>query len=322
MPAPTAPRSPAMEESGLASELAKLVQAPSSDVRANLPRLETAFGSSNPSLRILAVVLAGRAGPGGLSILSRAQDAKSANLRQFAAMGLGQMGPGTGAVEGLARAVQDGDAVTAKVASAALGRSPDAASTLRGLARSSDPRVAAMAVRSLGQVTEGSGQLAPELAAARRSPDPNVALAAVESAVRVDANGGDALAELIGRLAGDSDPAIRAEAAAACGRLMDRAKGSEVALREAIVSDPEAAVRANAAISLALVGRGEAATVNCLARALGDRDSAVQKASIMALHNLENKAAPALPALRALNEVADDEMRGMINATIERIAGP
>ncbi len=309
-------------ESGLAAQLARLMQAPRSKVQAALPQLQQAFGSQNRSLQILATVLAGRAGPAGLSILSSAQSAKSTAVRQFAAMGLGQIGPGAGAVEGLARAMQDGDEVTAKVAAAALGRSRDAVTPLRSLAQSSNPRVAALAVRSLGQATEGTGRLVPELAAARHSTNPHVALAAAESALRVDESSADALDDLIERLRADPDPEVRSEAAAACGRLMEKAEGSADALRRALASDPEAKVRANAAIALVLAAGRDRASVSSLARALGDRDPTVQKASIMALHSLENKAEPALPALRALDQVADEEMSQMIAAAIERIGAP
>lgn len=318
-----APDAIARVEHGLVAELAGLMQAPRSSVQAALPQLERALGSSNTSLQILATVLAGRAGPAGLSVLSRAQDAKSAPVRQFAAMGLGQIGPSEGTVEALTRAVRDSDETAAKLAAASLGRSGNAAvPSLRSLAQSGNAGVAVLAVRSLGQATEGSGRLAPELAAARHSSDPFIAVAAAESALRADGNSADALDDLIGRLRGDPDSEVRSEAASACARLMEKAEGAAAPLREALAGDPEAKVRASAATALALIGGRDGRTVSSLARALGDRDPMVQKSTIIALSSLEGKAEPTLPALRALGQVADEEMSGMIAAAIDRIDGP
>lgn len=313
---------PISSEVRLGTELAALIDAEPDKLTHALPQMHEALMSTQPHLTILAIVMAGRAGTAGLPVLREALQSDQVTIRQFAAQGLGQLGPDPAVVEALVKAAKDPDPITGEIASLALGRAGKAAlDPLRLLVRESDPAISIRALKALGQAGKGTGLPLLELDAARSYPDPRQAIAAAEAAVQSSGNPGKGLGDLIMQME-SSDPGIRKEAADASGRLMDTARAAAPQLQRLLAGDDEPEVRGAAATALALIGGHVDRTVTSLTAALRDPDRKVRRAVVIALAALEDLAMPAVPALRALeNTVDEDTDLALVKAALTRIEG-
>jgi len=103
----------------------------------------------------------------------------------------------------------------------------------------------------------------------------------------------------------DPDPAVRAAAAAALGRIGAAANDRAPRVLELLASDPDPRVRAAAADALRRLPFDRAAGVPVLAAALSDDDPLVRLNATVALTHLRGEARPAVPALLAA--VADED---------------
>lgn len=306
----------------LGAELAGLIDAEPGEIAQAVPRLHEALSSDQADLRILATVMAGRAGVAGLPLLDEALQSDQPPIRQLAVQGLSKLGREPTAIGALAKAAEDADPTTAELAAMALGRVGKAAlDPLRQLIRKGDPATSIRALKALGLAGKGADVPLLELDAARSHPDPLRAIAAAEAAVQSSGNPGKGLGNLIMQME-SSDPGIRKEAAAAAGRLMDTARAAAPQLQRLLAGDDEVEVRGTAATALALIGGHADKTVTCLTSALRDPDQTVRRAVFIALAALEDLALPAAPALRALlGTVDDDSERALLKAALTRIEG-
>lgn len=184
-----------------------------------------------------------------------------------------------------------------------------ARSALVAFSKSEDPADRAKAAESM---TLGSGD-SNSLVALAKDADPAVRANAIWS---LGAVGGErARTVLLGALS-DLDVVVRANAAAAVGRLSLRVgsfPNSEICT---LLKDPRAAVRANALGALRLVGRGcGAAERNLLTR---DRSARVRRAAADLLRDTEPDDADA----KALRDCAAWEPDGSVAAACQRSRAP
>ena len=153
---------------------------------------------------------------------------------------------------------------------------------------------------------------------ARPAPARATARASAQSAAALRAI---AIAEDQRRLAGGellsflkhSDPAVRARATLAVGRLQD---STSVPAVKPLLKDPDARVRREAAFALGQIGQHSARAA--LEEALGDRDPEVVDLSLEALGKLGDKAAT--PRVTALLGSRDPLLRGDAAIALWRLA--
>ena len=119
----------------------------------------------------------------------------------------------------------------------------------------------------------------------------------------------------------DASAAIRAEAAAAIGRIGKAAGADAVADLTGLLADADETVRARAAEALAVVGASDPATVPALAGLLADPSLAIRAAAARALGALGTAAADSVAALVPLLHDRDEAVRGAVSDALGRM-GP
>ncbi len=267
-------------ESEAAGMRAAVVAALTSAGEAAVPALLDAAGDRHARVRECAVAalaaIGGEQAAGGLARALR--DDRSA-LRQLAAHALARVSGGR-AIADLANALLHKDAATRRAAAEALGETTaeEAVPALQRALADTDRGVQAAAVGALARI--GRGPAIEALVGALVRPDRELRLSAAQAlrsagwvpegpgprtlhaalhgrfdeigtAAPGDAVFGGATIEMLKAALSDKNPATRAGAAAALGRMGDQAAAAALG---SVLGDPDPAVREAAAASLAQLG--------------------------------------------------------------------
>jgi HEAT repeat protein len=275
-----------------------------------LPVLVQALEHRDPRIRARIALVLGQMRPRAKAaipaLLTQLQD-KDPRARAGAARALGNMGPeGSSAVQPLAGLLKDGETpvrITAALALGQLGRTArDAAPEVKALLlRDSDPEVRAAATYALEAIEPPVLFLTGALSA----PDPERRLWAVRGLIDQGAAARLAMPALVRVVQQDDDPAVRAGAALALGKIGPVARSAGPALIESL-KDSSSRVRAAAALAVGLIGPACGDAGQPLAEALEDEDPAVVEAAATALGNLGPAARQAVPVLA--RQLASDQL--------------
>ncbi len=297
-------------ESDAAEMRAAVVAALTSAGEAVVPALLTATGDRHARVRECAVAaLAGIGGEQAAGGLARALGDDRSALRQLAAHALARVS-GAGAVADLASALLHKDTATRRAAAEALGETTaeEAVPALQRALADTDRGVQTAAVGALARIGRGSATEA--LVGALVRPDRELRLAAAQALrsagwvpeepgprtlhaalhgrfdeIGKDAAGdgvfGNATVEMLKVALSDKNPAARAGAAAALGRLGD--EGAAPALGS-LLGDPDPGTREAAVAALAQLGP---AAFEAILPGLEDRSSTTRAAARRVLEALD-----------------------------------
>lgn len=194
----------------------------------------------------------------------------------------------------------------------------------KALAQDASEAVRGRAVEVARSITQDEYQrkLVPFLADAMRQ-DKNPALRA-QAAAALGRMGGIArtVVNVMVESLKDTDPGVRAAAAEGLGRIGEEAKGAVPRLA-GLLKDPDAGVRLAAAFALGRIGPDAASAVPDLAVALGsDADAVVRKEAARACSLLGLDAKPAIPALaKALRVDKSEDVRQQAALALGKMRG-
>jgi HEAT repeat protein len=264
----------------------------------------------------------GKAGAAGAAGLAEAlAPGRPAAVRNLAAYTLAQIGGAAeGAIGALAAAASETDKAVAGAAMFALGRiGPAAVAALLPLLGHRDTDVVVQAARALGEI--GDKALDGVKIERRADAPPAVQIAFAELSVRVFGEAKRDLPLIVGALDSPDAP-VRAAAVGALQGIGARAGLAAPRLAKVVTADPDAAVRAAAAVALLRLTDQPSRVVPALTAAAADPAEALRRAAVMALAHLGPKAVAALPAVQALANDPSADLRAMARAAAERMAGP
>lgn len=282
-----------------------------------VPALIEALQHPEPRVRARLALAFATMGPAGRAAVPRLIEQlrdENPRCRAGAARALGSMGgDAAGAVPTLAGLLKDAEVPVRVMASMALGQlgplAKEAAPALRVAQRSdADADVRAAAATALEDVDPPVALIL----AALHDPDAARRLWAISRLIEDGAAARQAILPLTGLLNTDPDAGVRAGAALALGKLGadGLCAGGSLILR---LTDPSARVRATAALALGLIGPGVPGSAVELAKALTDSDPGVADAAATALGNLGPAAEEAVPVLVDLLENVPISRRRAVN---------
>lgn len=273
---------------------------------------------ADPRVRLIACVLLGQIGTPAVAALVMALDEKQpAGVRNFAASGLAQVGPGAAAgADALGKCLTAPDETLRLNAALALARigTVGLPALRRGLATETSATASARGIAMLGVQGAPAAEDLTRVTGSAKAPLRLAALAALVAVTNDPARGLPQLMEL----ARHPEPNIRAEAIERIGELRDTGRGAIPDLRMAL-EDPVSCVRAAAALALARVGSVEPGTGTALIRRLEDPVGEVRVHAIVALERFGPSAAAALPALRGLSGGPDKQVAAVAELAIRAI---
>jgi len=278
-----------------------------------VPALIEALQHPEPRVRArLALALAKMGPPAQAAIPNLIEQLKDEDprARAGAARALGNLASETAAaVPALAALLKDPEAPVRVISAMALGqlgpRAKAAAPALR-TAQRADP---ALEVRSAAAAAlEDVDPPVALVLAALRDVDAQRRLWAVSRLIDDGVAARRALPQLAQMVHQDPNAGVRAGAALALGKVGPDAQSAAAELLQAL-QDSSARVRGTAALALGLLGPGVKGSGPPLAKALSDEDPSVADAAATALGNLGQAAESAAPILIGLLAAKDPQLR-------------
>jgi HEAT repeat protein len=274
-----------------------------------------------PGTRILAIEALLRCGEDGIGPLITALHADQPTaVRAAAASALARMSPSPrDTASQLAACMESDDEVLRFHAGSALAQMGEGAVPfLQPLIHGPKQDVALAALNVLSRIgPEASGVLEALNALQESNPAPSVSLAC--SAARSQISGEPlALLETLTALLASEDPQLRKDCLQRMGDLGEAPATVIDSVLQAL-SDPAAAVRAAAAITLARIQADPGQVVPALVERLEDAELEVREAAVMALARYGPDAARALPELFKMAKTEEGSLQAMAHAAVLEI---
>lgn len=282
---------------------------------------EGVLNHSNPLMRELAVAALAQAGaPAGAVLIQALDEHQPVSVRIAAASGLGRIGAeAPSALSSLAECLDSSDELLRWHSAFALSRVGTAAiPVLMSKLASANPAVQCIALSALGWIGTGAGAATEAVKRLVSSTSTSLRFAACAALIRITRDSSTGLPAMLAGL-DDRDEGIRLTAVQRIGEVGDLGKDSAPNILQRL-GDSSPPVRAAAALALARINAAGSEVVQALTRLLKDPDNEVQAAAGIALSNLGKEAEPALPQLRAMQNVADDRVVAIRKAAAEKIS--
>lgn len=287
------------------------------DLAKAVPALVEALKSPQAGIRRNAAFALGELGPEAVPAIAALRQALARDadidVRRDAAFALGEIGPK--ALPALMPQLNAPDArIRRSVASALVRIGEPAIPDLTALLRSPDPIVRRNAAGILGRMGPTARSAVAALEACREDSDPafcwtvKQALRSIKQVTIQD------------RIESLHDPDVLTRVAAARA-LGDEHAGAEAAIPALILSlsDPKAAVRKAAALSLARIGTP---ALPPLIAALGNADPQIRKNAAFSLGEMGDAATPAIPELTMLRRDERAAVRWCADNALKKILAP
>ncbi len=274
-----------------------------------------------PSTRILAIEALLRCGEDGAApLISALQADQPTAVRVAAASALARMSSSPRDAAGpLAACMAGDDEVLRFHAGSALAKMGEGAVPfLQPMIHGPKEDVALAALNVLSRIgPEAFGAIEALKALQESNPAPSLRLAC--SAARAQISGEpSALLETLAGLLASKDPQLRRDCLKRMGDLGEASAPVIEAVLQAL-SDPAAAVRAAAAITLARIQADPGQVVPVLIERLEDAELEVREAAVMALARYGPDAAGALPELYKMAQAEEGSLQAMARAAVRRI---
>lgn len=295
-----------------------------------VPVLTRLLADPSPAVRAAAASafapLKGRIEPAMPALVALLQD-RDERVRVAASATVGKLGALAGAAAAtIAEGLDSDDTVrrarTAEALGAIGGAAVDVAPMLAEAAEDDNDRVRAKAVQALGKIGEAAAGVAvPKLVRALRDQDDWVIALAAEALGEMGEAAADVALPALVRSLAHLNPQVRANAAEALGKLGPSARGVVNALEAAAANDPDAAVRREAVVALAEVGRPRATSVAVVRAALADPDPLLREAAVSAFGAWGPVSDEVRGELVALLDDANDAVKLRALRVLPKLAG-
>lgn len=289
----------------------------------HVPEVSDRIRDPDPGLRLIAATVLSKTGRPGVEGLIRGLSPRQpTDVRVRSAAGLAEVGPeAEAAVDALGACLFAKEEPLRWQASWALGEigEPSVEPVLRILRATEDPLVRVAACDALGFVGPPGKPAVKDLKRLTGSDLPSVRMAAGSALVRVTDGKRKHVAPLI-KQTKDEDPEVRREALVRIGQQQSNGHCAHKRCRD-LLGDPEAAVRAEAAYTLARIEADPAKYVEPLIPLLRDGSPEVRRAAGAALHAFGPAAGSALPELEARFEDPDPGVRSIAHRAVKKIGG-